>query len=182
MSPTWKGAAVIESLFWPRAGGQPLLPPTEWHARGDEFLSTHPPTEAHPFRTELRWSAQTVGEAGVVVTLTVSLQTQLLDTRPVVDLLTPAGGSEAGFGQSAWRLNSPDPAQVVLAPHPSDAVEVSTQSDGDSTLLRLSPPFLEKGVIRRCRVAALFLPASAGPAQQNAAFEAFAESPLPLTA
>lgn len=144
-------------------GDDPIPPPAETYVRGDDFVSTHPATESFPFRTQLVWSALPAPLAapeGVIVTLTISLQTDLLDTAPRLALVSSVDG----------------PMALVTDCHPTDAAEASVSAGR----LVFAPPFLEKGVIRRFR-AATVVSAEPHDALIEASLAWFADSPLPLT-
>ncbi|MGL4512573.1 MAG: hypothetical protein ACRCT8_05735 [Lacipirellulaceae bacterium] len=136
-----------------------IAPPSETYVRGDDYVSTHAATAAFPFRTQLYWSAEALGGA-VIVTLTVSLQTDLLDTAPRVSLVSSIDG----------------PLAVVGACHPTDAAETTS---GPARLV-FEPPFLEKGVIRRFRAAAVLTNGQEEGLVADA-LARFAAAPLPLT-
>lgn len=165
-------------------------PPAEVYARGGDLIATHAATDDWPFRTQLQWTAVDLAEIGAaLITITVSLQTDLLDTRPAIDLVTdspmpcriqrqPARGPRL-----VWRDDQQGAAAFAAAPYPSDLAETSLHASEGVGQLRFAPPFLEKGVIRRCRAGVVLL---AGNGDADAAIEAgmnaFAELSVPLTA
>lgn len=160
-----------------------LSPPSETYIRGSDYVSTHEAVEDFPFRTQLLWSAECLEAGGVQVTLTVSLQTDLLDTNPELKFTTdlPAASQASAWQGEAVRFDGGDTPSVLVTPHPSDAIECEPQIEGTTGSVWLSPPFLEKGVIRRCRVAAVWLPGELDDAAIAATIEQFADTPLPLT-
>ncbi|MEO0529215.1 MAG: hypothetical protein AAF266_01425 [Planctomycetota bacterium] len=161
--------------------GQSLAASEDTYARGEDRVSTHPATDAFPFRTQLYWSARSLAAGGVAITLTVSLQTDLLDTSPELSLTTRIDNATAKLlGGDVCRLDAEQSPSVVIAPHPSDMLEFNpTVRDGE-VVLQFTPPFLEKGVIRRCRVAAILLPHDTDDVSVAKAIEEFAALPLPL--
>ncbi len=64
--------------------------------------------------------------------------------------------------------------------HPSDLIQTELL-DVAKGKLRLFGNFMEKGVIRRGRIRCLVSSAPIAAAQLQAAYEQFADSPLPLT-
>ena len=141
----------------------PLCSPSELYQRGDDCISTHPASESFPYQTQLRWTVQPIAaEAGVMVTLTASLQTDLLDTRPMLGLIStlPIGVEDSGAelldepGRLIYSGNEAAGWRCFEAIHPLDRSEFEAKREQGFSILKLSPPFLEKGVIRRCRVAA----------------------------
>lgn len=182
---SWGGTPVLERLCSATTPDGPLSQATEWYARGADHVSIHPPSDAFPFQTQLEWSATTLAGGGVAMTLTVSLQTDLLDTRPRLFFdTTPVGkGSAWEPGCELVRVNEPGlGAAAFVCPHPSDASDCQLSEAGGACRVEFSPPFLEKGVIRRGRLAALLLPGEPDGDAVAAAVAEFANQPLPLTA
>ena len=175
------------------AEGKPLAESSERYARGDDYVTTHEPTPSFPIRTQLCRSLHAL-EAGevVAITLTVSMETTLLDARPSLTLASTLGRDNAtateetasglagigrwigGDASAGWRC--------FEAPHPLDRRECEAVAMDGACALRFHPPFLEKGVIRRGRFLALFVGAEIEDRAVTAAFESFAAAPLPLTA
>lgn len=178
----WGGQAIEGTLLSAQTPTGPLNAASDRYTRGLDHVSTHAASDGFPFQTVLLWSVAEV-TGGVALTLTVSLQTDLLDTRPDLSLATMLPGvTPRRFGTDALRFDLPQGATLLVTPHPSDASECAASLQGERGELTLSPPFLEKGVIRRCRVAAIWLPGSADEAALEAALASFADRPLPLTA
>ena len=173
------------------ADGQPLQAAIEHYARGDDFVSVHPPSQSFPFRTQLVWSVETLDAAPrcVLLTLTLSLQTDLLDTRPAIVLSSDlarqsqpeyrktAIGRWVGYGD----LDSGATWCCYEMVHPLDQGETQIIED-DRPSLRIEPPFLEKGVIRSCRAAAAFFSGDPSEEELAAVRGAFIHAELPLTA
>lgn len=180
---TWNDSPLPGSLHRVKTPAGSLPAASETYIRGADRCSTHPATDAFPFRTQLFWSAEAGEDDSVRVTLTVSLQTDLLDTRPELTFATELAETarvESWRGE-ALRFDVADTPTLLLTPHPSDAIECEPRLDDRSGTLRLSPPFLEKGVIRRCRVAAIWLPGDIDDTRIAEAIEHFGKTPLPLT-
>ncbi|TWT99936.1 hypothetical protein Pla108_08800 [Botrimarina colliarenosi] len=176
---SFDGVALAATLFSVTTPAGPLAPASETYVRGGDYVSTHPPTEGFPFRTQLYWSAKPVAGGGVAATLSLSLQTDLLDTSPVLTLGVSQATAPTVSGD-ACRFDLPN-ATLIIAPHPTDAAECEAAASDDGCVLSLSPPFLEKGVIRRLRVAAIVLPAGVSNPAVSEAIADLADDPLPLT-
>jgi hypothetical protein len=160
----------------------PLSPASESYVRGVDHVTTHTATDAFPFRTQLYWSAKPLADGAVAATLSVSLQTDLLDTRPDLSLHTSVAGATAQlWKEDVCRLEVADSVTIIVTPHPSDAEECVLDTSDGACRLRVSPPFLEKGVIRRIRLAAIVLPGNASDEAIAAALADLADDPLPLT-
>lgn len=174
--------------------GDVFLPPaSEVYTRRDDLISVHEAegTDAPwSVRTLLSWNVVPLRTVeGVLLTLTLSLQTDRLDVRPVIELRSSLGG-EAVLAQDdatiAWLASDKQDKgpSCFVAPHPSDLSEATLMVKADECRLRFAPVFLEKGVIRRCRAAACFLTNSEQETSNDAALAAIAElaaQPLPLT-
>ena len=171
--------ASSAALFAVTTPAGPLTTANEVYVRGSDHVSTHPPHDGFPFRTQLYWSAKSVAGGGVAATLAVSLQTDLLDTRPELTLAVSLGVEGSATG-NACRFDLPSSAVIVL-PYPSDWEECVVTTGTQGCHLQLAPPFLEKGVIRRLRTAAIVLPPDADDTAASAAIADLADDPLPLT-
>jgi hypothetical protein len=159
-----------------------LSPATESYVRGADHVTTHAATEAFPFRTQLYWSGKPLADGAVAATLSISLQTDLLDTRPDLSLHTSVAGATARlWKEDVCRLEAADGVTIIVTAHPTDAEECLLDTSDGACRLRVSPPFLEKGVIRRIRLAAIVLPGQASDEAIAAALADLADDPLPLT-
>lgn len=178
----YDGVPLAATLLTVHTPAGPLPAAVESYVRGADHVTTHAPTEAFPFRTQLYWSGRSLAEGGVATTLSVSLQTDLLDTQPDLSLHTEiAGASTHRWKEDVCRLSAPSGVTVVVTPHPSDAAECTLETADGMCRLRVSPPFLEKGVIRRIRLAAIVLPGEASDDAIAGALADLAADPPPLT-
>lgn len=185
------GQAIDGSLWGVRAADEalgPLSSATDRYARGDDLISTHSANEAFPLRLQLCWTAQPLASVqGAMITITISLQTNLLDTRPELCLVSslPSRSNEASdevAAECGGRWIGDDPTWRCLEiVHPLDRSEFVAAVDGPCHRLRFAPPFLEKGVIRRSRAAAIFVGPDATDDALLRAAEDFANAKLPLT-
>lgn len=174
-------ALLADRVFAAKTPGGPLPHAIESYVRGADHVSTHPAADAFPFRTQLDWTAEELGNGTSAAVLTVSLQTDLLDTRPELLFTTLPTGSPVEGPFAGWRFETPGTPTLLLVPHPTDAGETQRVQDDHAFGLRLASPFLEKGVIRRFRLAAIALAADATEEDVHAALEGFTALPLPLT-
>lgn len=158
---------------------------SEAYARGRDFIVSYRPTSSFRFTPQVYWRAQSAdGMRGVE--LMISMQTDVLDSRPVVQ------ASSLVSSGSAWRLevaaesfvevplaaeptvlSTESSAPLVLVrgdnesfsylemAYPTDPFEFWVQRDAQAGVnlgFRLMHEHLEKGVIRRLRVAAWYVP------------------------
>ncbi len=193
MSLTY-GKTAIKGSLWSYSdllGGK--VKPTETYLRGNDLVLSMPATKSFPCETIWYWSVSPLLDSetnslGVTIRLTLSLQTDLLDTSPVVKLVSPLASDESGketdrISEELARSLAINPGvwSCFEAAHPSDQSECLVEKQVDIESLSITLPFLEKGVIRRARMAAFFLFASAAPATLKHALDDFIEEPLPLT-
>lgn len=90
---------------------------------------------------------------------TISIQTDLLDTHPMLDICVPAGkkrdltpeGANGDVGSSPISVAQRDSGDVAVLLGPHDSPFTTDRSGSDKLQLRLFGDFLEKGVIRKAR-------------------------------
>ncbi len=114
----------------------------------------------------------------------LSVQTQLLDSHPTLEIDHPGAASGWSGTPGIQSCNSAHGFAALLI-HPSDLVQTeliapSTGQQGTGQL-RLFGNFMEKGVIRRGRLRCLVSETPLSAAALQSAYECFADSPLPLT-
>ncbi|HET6881153.1 MAG TPA: hypothetical protein VFI31_13415, partial [Pirellulales bacterium] len=163
---------------------------SDFYQRGGDLIVRYGQTQERPFGVLIYWRAALVDLCGLVcprVDLVVSVETNLLDSRPMVTAQTRLGpaGNEAIFSAPGYLLARLATAAVTYAEmcHPDDAIAPITDSTGDKVSCR-TPLFgqpLEKGVILRSRLRGLFLPTRDSQPQAQAALADFAAEPPPLT-
>jgi hypothetical protein len=174
-------ADVAEQMTWP-------LAIAESYVRGKDFVATYQAADDWPFSPQLYWRGNSLGSVrGVVasVSLLVSVQTHLLDTIPRIGVTSRLRCEEtlrvSPARSEAAHAELVDPAQEIraededccfvrrLADLPLSYVEIMPAGDfhairahadsaGTAIEWRLFADFLEKGVIRRARVHAAFVP------------------------
>ncbi len=110
--------------------------------------------------------------------LWLSVQTQLLDSHPTLEISHP--GAVSGWSGSAaiQSIASPKGSAAILI---HQAISCNRTHRCDAGKLRLFGNFMEKGVIRRGRVRWLVSDHPLADDNLRAAYDCFAESPLPLT-
>ncbi len=181
----------------------------EGYVRQGDAVAIYRPTLERPFTVEVYWRAdliETSAAAVPVVDLLVSIQTDLLDSHPTVDVVTrlprpartwtlsPSGqfhavqtGQCLGHDDAVgWLLEwSHAPLGYLQLSHPDDAGRrqwTPAMTGGPAEIReQLFADFLEKGVIRRARLRSALVPA---PRLTEVAGELLAEflaRPLPLT-
>lgn len=181
----WHEGTAIEGSLWSFSQllGEKVAP-TESYVRGDDLVVSMPATKSFPCETVWYWSVSPRA-TGVVIRLTLSLQTDLLDTSPVVKLTSTLIGehNDPTTEQANARCLATIPGigTCYEVAHPSDQSECVIEREGQIETLSITLPFLEKGVIRRARVAAIFLPTEVPTDKLQEAIAEFVEEPLPLT-
>lgn len=163
---------------------------TDAYPRGADLVARYGPCEAFPFRTEVYWRADTRADAATTgLQMIVSVETDLLDTYPelhVSSRITPPGlatATDPGNGYAEATLD--DYRLWCEAVHPTDLPEAAhewrRQPSFEVSHWRLFARFLEKGVIRRARLAGALLPSGGAEAAAHWR-QAFVDQPTPLTA
>ena len=182
------GTRGIEGLSCLRISPQPPTPKggetlIDAYARGRDLIATYAQTPARTSRPEIYWSI--VNDDDMVgIEATIGVQTSLLDSDPTVrsstsfppgklsnlasiaaaEWISLSAGDEVSAESASLFLFRPNDASWSYAEivYPSDfqGAEV-TEGDSSGTMqlnFALFPEFLEKGVIRKARIQALWLP------------------------
>jgi hypothetical protein len=182
----------------------------EAYVRGDDLVANYQPNPEWPLRVTAYWQfdsavAEQPLRAGVL--LTVSVETDLLDTHPLIEVASELGAPEVELmhvvedaaaiverlvGKTVVR----DAATLVLyrwpshgmsyaeMTHPSDFrwLKVSRSEQGNLRAeWQLFGQFLEKGVIRRARMRGVWLPREEDVQRAAECYRHFAQSKIPLT-
>jgi hypothetical protein len=188
------GGERIERLSLFQVANLESRPPTECVPRGGDLIVRYPSTNDWPVTTEVYWRV-TVGRSVPTIDFIISVETDRLDTAPEVILRTCAGGHvdvqqhAEGLTLVSTPTASTNLALMTLPAEYAHQTEIIA-ADNDSPVtvesrLQFNP--LEKGVIRRARMRAAFLPSEDAAATANTRtlgakyFAEFAASALPLT-
>ncbi|MEN1678096.1 MAG: hypothetical protein AAGJ46_00775 [Planctomycetota bacterium] len=165
-----------------------MFPLVDYYARGTDLVASYGPCDAFPFRTEVYWRGDGVG-----LQFIVSVETDLLDSHPVILVLSrvsACGGVDSDYAPRmseervvrVQQLGGGDWCEVV---HPSDQREAShkwrfLQGGIGESRWSLFSQSLEKGVIRRARLACRLFDSDDSNTVSSWASE-FAEQSIPLT-
>jgi len=151
----------------------------ECYVRGGDLIATYEETERQPVRNQIYWRFL-VDESYCGLELIISAQTSRLDTSTTL----------AVASKFAWRPEFD--GLVAIGPAPGAGwccLEFADPSNLDQTVVnncrlehQLFPGHLEKGVIRRTRLRALFVPAATASATAAACYQQFLDAAPPLTA
>jgi hypothetical protein len=177
----------VDQDFLPTAGEQ--------YIRGDS-LHVNFPQAASSYALRLALRPIESAKEFIVLEVTVSIQTDLLDTHPKIDLdslcndidsfvPTDESGDDdvegTGSAPISMAISKNHSTSVLLGPHDSP---FTTNHSTDSLLrLRLFGDFLEKGVIRKARPWIVIDRSGKvpSPAQLEIWWKQLCRSPLPLT-
>lgn len=184
-------------------------PLVEAYVREDDLIASYGATDAFPFASQVYWRLTQHDVDAVRVACILSVQTELLDTHPVMEVSCEMSADVVMLlstdDLSARPTHAPLPsllprqagAQLVLLRHagldltyaeaidPSDfcGVELSqTDQRRVRVTWRLFSHFLEKGVIRRGRLCSMLVPRDNDAQHAVRLFREFLASELPLTA
>jgi hypothetical protein len=204
---------AVGQLFAVLPGAQAAwtAPLVDAYVRGADLVAAYGPASDWPYRPQIYWSAEALAASGgplANLSVLVSIQTDLLDTHPLVYVATelPAeevltlnidGGdvglpavngpvhvirSSTSIAGAVWRLPGGRLSYVELA-EPNDFRRLSIRR-GDGrwrSEWELFAEFLEKGVIRRARLHGAFLTRERDVELATALANQISSRPLPLT-
>ncbi len=151
-------------------------------ARGSDLMVRYDQTEKDQFAFQLDFRAvpkSELGSASGGFDMWLSVQTQLLDAHPQLEISHPGAASGWSGDASIQSYQSRGGCAAILI-HPSDLLQTEL-IDLKAGKLRLFGNFMEKGVIRRGRIRCLVNAAPISTSDLQAAYDCFADSPLPLT-
>lgn len=175
----------------------------EQYVRGSDLVANYPQFDVQKFTLHVYWRVNDSERAIATVDAIVSIQTSLLECYPKVRLTTSLGQFQdwqtVDASDLACETDEVDPdsnigGMLVRAAdeawsyfemtHPADLGECRmAESDGGITIEReLGGEFQEKGVIRRLRVRAAFLPRNNDVETARRLMREFCLAPPPLTA
>ena len=185
------------------------------YIRGRDLVATYAGVESWPYSPTVYWSADTEdlgqnsGEILAAMSLVVSIQTNLLDTHPRIDIRTSLSADDIVLVSVAgdemlvdshvdgpqsidprtnacgliWRMRDCDLSYAEIMPT-SDFHRLTVTRTGEhaaQSRWELFSEFLEKGVIRRARLQSLFVPRENDVQLVAECCQAVARKPLPLT-
>tara|TARA_R110002049_G_scaffold305056_3_gene501089 strand:- start:43209 stop:43919 length:711 start_codon:yes stop_codon:yes gene_type:complete len=184
-------SSARDSYFSFQPVGRDSLPVlAEQFIRGDELHLWYPQREGS-FALRLMLQPILANEDFFVLEAVLSIETDLLDSHPMIDVVVPAidvkrfasDGATASEGVSPISVcrQQDDCVATLLGPH--DRPFTRDQSGVGHLQLRLFGDFLEKGVIRKARP---WLVVQRGQTEMDASglsqrWNELSESPLPLT-
>jgi len=161
------------------------------YIREHDLVVNYAQTAEQPVALQLHWRAWSDDQGGPCiggVDLLVSMQTDRLEAYPTLRIANdlPREGMlerDERIPQLLFRPHSANGTLLIVA-HPSDCrrTETLTTNEGQHRIVfQPYQPRLEKGVIRRARLRAAFLPREGDEQAAAACREAFLKAPLPLT-
>jgi len=189
---------------------------TDAYVRGNDLVATYAGDASWPFAPQIYWSAdprepacQPDREIIASLALVVSIQTNLLDTHPRIDVRSSLPADEVlmvsvvgddllvdshangvqGLDPQAnacgilWRLSGGALSYAEVMPT-SDFRQLAvgrTANGAIQSQWELFAEFLEKGVVRRARLQSLFVPRENDVQLVAECCQAIANRPLPLT-
>lgn len=179
----------VDSYFSLAPVDQDQLPVAdEQYIRGDGWFVNYPQGDgAFALRLALK-PIETTSDR-LVLEVTISLQTDLLDTHPKIDVQSKCQSVETlpardqgTDARAPIHLASSENHHVGVLLGPHDAPFTSDHSTNSLLCLRLFGEFLEKGVIRKARPwIVIDRSGKPSPEQLRAWRQQLSQSPLPLT-
>ncbi len=190
-----------------------LLRVADVYVRGGDLVVSYAKTEPQRLAPQIYWRAVFDPPRGIArVELVVSIQTDLLDSRPECQVGSYVMGAELFHtsrlaapqfdalltGRPGRRITAADSREHLFVfrrrelgfsyaemVHPSDFVSADASLDGQQppgVISRLFPERIEMGVIRRGRICGWFLPVENDLETAVELARQFVDEPLPLTA
>ncbi|MCC6508785.1 MAG: hypothetical protein IT423_06740 [Pirellulaceae bacterium] len=180
----------------------------DWFARGSDLMVRYGQSNADQFAFQLDYRAVpsadsstgqflSPGKQSCGLDIWLSVQTQLLDSYPTLELSNQVSDSQwkafdgdglAIDGDASLVHNAvgmltcqSQRGSIAILIHPSDQPQTELLTGEGITRLRLFGNFMEKGVIRRARVRCLVCREQLDARTIQQVYEDFADSPLPLT-
>ena len=181
------------------------------YVRGHDLVASYSGTDAWPYSPTVYWSADSTAPGcsdHASLSLLVSIQTDLLDTRPRLFVCSSLPADEVlmvtvvdddlvvdshGEGEQAvdprasacglvWRLPGETVSYVEIMPATDfHNFSIDRNSNTIGSRWELFGEFLEKGVIRRARLQSLFVPREDDVQLAAEACQSIEGRPLPLT-
>jgi hypothetical protein len=178
------------------------------YVRGRDCIATYAPLPPDQVQPQIYWRGSLNEQPGCCgIEMVLSMQTSLLDSDPLIDVVSdlPAG-EQFAWNNEQWQSQSSTATLsreaghsglVLLQPQggswsyaqgvfPADYLRTETQLDQSSHQAAWASPLfaerLEKGVIRRGRIAGWVMPRERDQELAVALWNAFCQSPPPLTA
>ena len=191
------------------AAGESLI---DGYQRGGDLIAVYAETPQRPLRVQVYWRAANDADLETVVELQLSVQTSLLDSRPVLGAATrlPRGEVLRLVDVASGKFEPLNPAVAESLPLESEGrplcwlvrwpdaglsyVEMAQSGETHRSELSLSAAGrlelkhqlfvepLEKGVILRTRIRGAYLPTAGDEPRAAQAYREFLQSPPPLTA
>ncbi len=168
----------------------------EQYVRGDQWHVNYPQSADSSYAVRLALKPIETAKNLIVLEVTISIQTDLLDTHPKIDIdafcrsivshvpMDPSGDDDvtgSGSAPISVAASKDYSVSVLLGPHDSP---FTTNHSTDSLLrLRLFGEFLEKGVIRKARPWIVIDRSASAPTEDQLEgwWRQLCGSPLPLT-
>ena len=191
----------------PELSWQPAKPLSDAYTRGCDLVATYRETEGHPLRVQIYWRALEQRPSAIGFELMLSVQTHLLDSNPGLEVITitsneasvltfNSGGCsfaeprpESAIGPAAIesgcylvRMAESDWSYVEMN-HPGDHHQTILSEEGAQRIIRrkLFERRLEKGVILRSRLQAVFVARAVDRQSAAEYYRGFAASGPTLT-
>ena len=161
-----------------------LPPAVEEFIRGNEF-HVRAPQKDGAFGVRMTFESIATDFDVSILEVTVAVQTSLLDSHPMVDLIVDGDhstGDQSSTDSPSISVVGLGDSEVAVLLDRHDSPFTANRSDADGLKLRLFGDFLEKGVIRKARPWLVYAPTGKLEAKQlQALLDQLNNSPLPLT-
>lgn len=126
---------------------------------------------------DVRYQLLTVSPARLVLQATFAVQTRGFETHPALEITVPKIAENKIDTINRFRADRFDAAVVMQA---SDVAQSRLLDDGASSRIQFYGDFMERGVIRKCRLRLILSPLSSQELQAEEELAALTQEPLPL--
>ncbi|MEX0824949.1 MAG: hypothetical protein WD119_02220 [Pirellulaceae bacterium] len=162
---------------------------SESYVRGEDLVLTYAQQEKDSFGLSIQATPIECRERMTIIQLTISMQTDLLDSHPSIELLAAAAGKAqsapdrpAVIGPRPLSAVSGEEVYGTIILSPRDQRAAVDSSDSDALRVRLFGNFLEKGVIRKSQPwIVIWRGAPPEASEIDAVYQRLCQTPLPLT-
>lgn len=176
----------------------------EVYTRGSSLIYSLPQDSIHHFGLSVHHRVVMANDSSIVFETVLSVQTSLLDSHPMIDLLCcNVDGEIHGIAEQLSMENPILPLKLssdirhppiatrfvrsahlgsalLIVPPTDRATAIKLDSDNDSARYRLLAEFMEKGVIRKSRFWACLWTSPPHPDAIEKLYHSLLEEPLPL--
>ncbi|QDV67425.1 hypothetical protein Poly24_11200 [Rosistilla carotiformis] len=143
----------------------------------EDLLARYRPTTEPGISLDIRYQLLTVSPSRLVLQATYAVQTRAFETHPSLEITVPKlEQTELACIHQTYAA----PFHVAIVMQACDVAQARLVDDGPDSRIQFFGDFMERGVIRKCRLRLILSPLSDQELQADQELEALAREPLPL--